>query len=215
MSKEEKYKSAVYLIRQTASYPIVGPHEHVPHFRNSLLAFYKPEDGLDIRYIVALLNSKLLRFVYTETVRESQQRTFPQVKVGALQTLPIRSIDLKNKQDKQLHDDLVKLVDKALEVQKRLAAEKNPIRKETLQSNFELVDNQIEQTVYRLYAASAEDVRFIESCVGATSAHQKRNDRSLGGLMTTGLWLGLRGCGGRWLAFFTRRRRWGSGFPNN
>ena len=51
MSKEEKYKSAIYLIRQTASYPIVGPHEHVPHFRNSLLALYKPEDGLDIRYI--------------------------------------------------------------------------------------------------------------------------------------------------------------------
>ena len=127
---------------------------------------------------MALLNSKLLRFVYTETVRESQQRTFPQVKVGALQTLPIRSIDLKNKQDKQVHDDLVKLVDKAMEVHKRLAAEKNPIRKETLQSNFELVDNQIEQTVYNLYGASAEDIRFIETCVGATSAPKEKRPKS-------------------------------------
>ena len=72
----------------------------------------------------------------------------------------------------------VKLVDKALEVQKRLAAEKNPIRKEALQSNFELVDNQIEQTVYKLYRATADDIRFIEASVAITTAPKEQRTKS-------------------------------------
>jgi hypothetical protein len=173
IAKEERYQRARFLIRQTASYPIVGPHEHVPHFRNSLLALYEPEDGLDIRYVVALLNSKLLRFIYTETIREAQQRTFPQVKVGALQSLPIHSIDLSCKSDKRAHDQIVELVDKALETQRRLGAERNPIRRETLQRNFELLDGEIERAVYALYGATAADIEFIESTIAGAEAPKR------------------------------------------
>lgn len=81
-SNDSRFRAAVFLIRQTASFPIVGPHEHATHFRNSLLALFAPEDGIHVHYLVALLNSRLLQFVYTETVRESQQRTFPQVKLA-------------------------------------------------------------------------------------------------------------------------------------
>ena len=118
MSRPERYRDATFVIRQTAAYPIVGPREHALHFRNSLLALFSPSDGFDVRYLVALLNSKLLRFVYSETVREAQQRAFPQVKVKALQSLPLRKLDLARASDRRRHDAIVELVQAALDAQR-------------------------------------------------------------------------------------------------
>jgi hypothetical protein len=177
VSNEQRYRDAVFVIRQTASYPIVGPHEHAPHFRNSLLALFTPGDGLDVRYIVALLNSKLLRFVYIETIREAQQRTFPQVKVKALQSLPVYRINLSLVGERVLHDVLVGLVQDALETQRRIATEKNPVRREALSSRFEAIDGQIDRAVYDLYGISTEEVGYVEQTLGAAAGKNlsKRN----------------------------------------
>jgi len=172
-SNDRRFRAAVFLVRQTASFPIVGPHEHATHFRNSLLALFAPDDGLHVHYLVALLNSRLLRFVYTETVRESQQRTFPQVKLAALRSLPMRKIDLANPNEKTEHDALVRLVDDALAVQKRAAVEKNPIRKEALQRNFEMVDAEIERRVFTLYGLSAAEIALVESAVAPIEEAEK------------------------------------------
>lgn len=39
---KEKYEDSEFVIRQTASFPIVGPRKHAIYFRNSLLALYPP-----------------------------------------------------------------------------------------------------------------------------------------------------------------------------
>ena len=56
----ERYRSAPFLIRQTAAYPIVGPRLGAVYFRNSLLALYPPpaEREMDVRFLVGLLNSR-------------------------------------------------------------------------------------------------------------------------------------------------------------
>ena len=56
--------------------------------------------------------------------------------------------------------------------------EKNPIRREALQSNFELIDGQIEQMVCRLYRATDQDARIIEASVGAASAPNEKRPKS-------------------------------------
>lgn len=165
LGKEGRAKSAAFLIRQTAAYPIVGPHEHTPYFRNSLLGLFESEDksGPHLHYYVALLNSRLLRFLYMETTREAQQKAFPQVKLGALRGLPIRPIDLRKPEDRRRHDELVKLVDEALSLQKRGANEKNPIRKEALQRAFEAVDGELDRRVFALYDLSKDEIELVES----------------------------------------------------
>lgn len=161
---EERRREAKFVIRQTAAYPIVGPREHVVNFRNSLLALFAPPEGdVDVRYIVGLLNSRLLRFIYTETVRESQQRTFPQVKVAALQSLPLREIDFSNVAEKRTHDGIVKLVTEALETQRRVAMEKNPVRKEALARHFEMVDAEIDKAVFALYGMSVDEISVVNA----------------------------------------------------
>jgi hypothetical protein len=160
-SNEARFRAAAFLIRQTAAFPIVGPHEHATHFRNSLLGLFVPKDGFHVNYFVGVLNSRLMRFVYMESTREAQQRAFPQVKLAALRALPMRWLDLANPVDKRRHDALVQLVDDALQTQKRVSKEKNPIRKEALQRAFEILDRDIDKHVFELYGVSEEEIRLI------------------------------------------------------
>ena len=120
----ERYQNAQFVIRQTASYPIVGPRKHADYFRNSLLALYPPDDDRDVRFVVAILNSSLMRYVYSVLIRESAQRAFPQVKVRSLRSLPIRALDKGSAEDKQIHDQLVNSVDKLIDLTANMEAKK-------------------------------------------------------------------------------------------
>jgi adenine-specific DNA-methyltransferase len=163
VSGAERYRAASFVIRQTASYPIVGPREHALYFRNSLLALFSPSGGIDVHYLVALLNSKLLRFVYMETVREAHQRTFPQVKIKALQSLPLRNVDLARARERRRHDALVELAADAMAAQKVVLAksETENARSSSLR-RFEAIDRRIDDLVYELYELSQDERDAIE-----------------------------------------------------
>lgn len=165
VSKESRYAKAKYVIRQTAAYPIVAPHEHTTYFRNSLHALYEPDNGMDVRYIVGLLNSKLLRFAYVETVREAQQRTFPQVKLGALAQLPVRNIDFTVQSEKAHHDSIVELVDAIVAKKRELRAIRNPIVVAKIERAVAELDKRIDSAVYALYGLSEAETQAVEAAV--------------------------------------------------
>jgi len=165
MSRPERYRDATFVIRQTASYPIVGPREHALYFRNSLLALFSPSEGLDVRYIVALLNSKLLRFVYGETVREARQRAFPQVKVRALQSLPLRKLRLARDADRRRHDAIVELAQAALDTQRLASSASGADEERSCLHDFEAIDRRIDDLVYDLYELSTEERVTVEKSV--------------------------------------------------
>lgn len=160
-----KYAVAQFVIRQTAAFPIVGPREHTDYFRNSLLALYAPIDGTDIRYLVGLLNSRLLRYVYRQTVPESRQKAFPQVKVRSLRALPIRTVDPSDATDRDRHDRIVALVSRMLELHHRLSAAKGGRRRATLQHQADAADRQIDQLVYALYGLTVEEISQVETAL--------------------------------------------------
>ncbi|HMY20627.1 MAG TPA: TaqI-like C-terminal specificity domain-containing protein, partial [Polyangium sp.] len=162
-SKDEKYTNALYIIRQTAAYPIVAPHEHANYFRNSLHGLYTPDNGVDIRYLVGLLNSKLIRFAYVEMIREAQQKAFPQVKLGALAMLPMRSID--SPATKTQHDRIVEMVEKMLGLQKKLQTQRNPNSIESVRQQIEMLDDQIDKAVYGLYQLTDSEIAEVEKVI--------------------------------------------------
>ena len=159
----EKYEAAQFLIRQTAAYPIVGPREHATYFRNSLLALYPPADGRSILFLVGILNSTLLRYLYRTAVQESNQKAFPQVKVRALRNLPIRTLDLSQTDERKTHDQLVTLVERMLAVQKRMGHAETAHEQEALSRESAAVDRQINAAAYALYELTPEEIAAVES----------------------------------------------------
>jgi len=88
VSAEEVYQSTGIILRQTASRPVAARHVFRCHFRNSILALKVPE-GFSVEYLLGVLNSAAAGFLYRACSFESRQRTFPQVKVGLLRSLPV------------------------------------------------------------------------------------------------------------------------------
>jgi len=157
----DRYRNARFVIRQTASHPIVGPRRHAEYFRNTLLALYPPDDGRDVRFVVAILNSRLMRYVYSVAVRESAQKAFPQVKVRSLRSLPIKAIDPGSERDKEVHDLLVDHVQRLIDLHACVATTETAHDRKVLSRRIQGLDREVDQLVERLYGLSEAEVSQV------------------------------------------------------
>ena len=73
-----------------------------------------------------------------------------------LNRLPLRIIDLKNHNDKVMHDQLVTFV------KEMLALYKTPELREKNQIKIAAVDKEIDDLVYRLYGLSEAEIKVVE-----------------------------------------------------
>ena len=103
----ERYRAIPILIRQTADRPLAALHTEPTYFRNSLLAC-TPPPGLAPAFVVAVLNSTIAGTWHRARFRDARQRTFPQVKVGHLRSLPVPILD--RSEAPALHDLVVRVV---------------------------------------------------------------------------------------------------------
>lgn len=114
----------------------------------------------DDKYLLALLNSKLLKFIYTNmfsVYRGGYLRFFTQY----LEQLPIRTIDFDNPTDKAKHDQMVSLVETMLALHKQLP-DLTGIARETVEAQIEATDSAIDQLVYELYGLTDDEIAIVE-----------------------------------------------------
>lgn len=113
-------------------------------------------------YILGLLNSKLLEYYYKRTT-VPKAGGFYIYKTMFLKPLPIRRIDFDNLEEKQLHDRLVALVDRMLELHRRQADKTLPqSEQEDIGREIARTDREIDDLVYDLYGLTAEERRLVE-----------------------------------------------------
>lgn len=159
---EQRYLRSSFVIRQTAAYPIVGPRRHGTYFRNTLLALY-PTSQADGRFVVGVLNSKLLRCLYQGMVADSGQKAFPQVKVRALRKLPIRKLDRGIESERQSHDSVVELVDLLVELTQRGQSANTQREAEGLARQVGALDEQLDRLIYEIYDLSEQEIAQVEA----------------------------------------------------
>ena len=110
-------------------------------------------------FLLGLLNSRLGYFYFRtvcaglEGKRETYLRFFGQYLEGFPVIKP---------SDKNLHKNMVTLVDSMLALHKSLAAARTPSEKQMLQRQIETTDGQIDALVYELYGLTEEEVRIVE-----------------------------------------------------
>ena len=117
--------------------------------------------NLDTKFILAILNSKLIswyayRFIYSKAIMTMQFDN------PTTSRIPMPSVDLTKKSDKEVHDKLVKLVDNIIAINKKLVGENNPNTKEILERQVRALDGEIDRLVYGLYGLSDNEIRIVE-----------------------------------------------------
>ncbi|MHB9035008.1 MAG: hypothetical protein ACYC6L_18415, partial [Anaerolineae bacterium] len=85
------------------------------------------------------------------------------INVGQLAELPIRIINFSNSVDAALHDQMVALVERMLQLHRDLAAASTPPQRELLQRQISAADAEIDRLVYRLYDLTAEEIALVEA----------------------------------------------------
>ena len=119
------------------------------------------------KYITGLLNSKLLNWFMKKVSTNFHGGYFAANKQFLVQ-LPIRNIDFSNQSDKSLHDKMVELVKRMLELNKRLENAKLPNEKQMIQRQIDITDHQINQLVYVLYGLTDDEIRIVEKRIEKT-----------------------------------------------
>ena len=158
-----KYFSVIpkILWRQTASYPIATLDTRGVWFGRSVQSGTLREGiELDIRYVLAIMNSRFFRWIYEQSVLETG-RVYPQVKWAKLAKLPFPLLVLSKKRDKQIHDKLVSSVDAMLQFKEQ---EHVAIlhQKEIIRRRIAATERNINELVYQLYGLTDEEIAIVE-----------------------------------------------------
>ncbi len=135
------------LWRQTAPYPICTIDYKGIWFGRSIQAGVIKNDYVKIisyEYLCGLLNSKYLRYLYEQNVKEGG-RVFPQVKLEHLKPLPIVISNRENM--KSIEDRVIAIID---------AKQRNP------SADTSALESEIDRLVYQLYGLTDEEIAIIE-----------------------------------------------------
>jgi hypothetical protein len=160
--RKKLFEQPKILIRQTANHIMASYDSDGWYCLKSGLIVQLPNDApISYKYLLGLLNSCLIKYLYDDLVGE-QARVFPEVKPVQLFKLPIRSIDFTDPAEKAQHDKMVSLVEQMLELHKRLAKATTPQEKESLERQIQNTDSSIDSLVYELYGLTEEEIKIVE-----------------------------------------------------
>ncbi len=118
-------------------------------------------EKISVNYIAAILGSNLIGF-YIRNYFDEINDAFPQIKISQLKSLPIKLIDIKNKLEKLLYDEIVKNVDLLLKLNQEKQETKLQTKIEQLQTRIDYVEEQINKAVYKLYDLTEDEIKIVE-----------------------------------------------------
>jgi len=115
-------------------------------------------------YVLAVLNSKLIQYVYRYTT-VPKANGFLIYKTMYLNDVPMRRIDFSNEAEANVHDNLVLLVERMTELKRELAGIGEAHDEEWARAGKEMerTDREIDQLVYDLYGLTQEERAVVEN----------------------------------------------------
>ena len=145
------------MIRQTGDrlYATIDTNKY--YHLNNIHSFNLKDTNLSIKYILALLNSKLMSAYYLLITLE-KGRVMAQTDIETLEKLPIKPLPEPQQQP------LIKLVDKMLSLNKRLneIGDKKTDERAKIEEEIKKTDAEINELVYKIYGITAEEKKVIE-----------------------------------------------------
>lgn len=105
---EKKYTDKKLFLRQTGD-SLVATYDEGTYFcLNNMHVVNLLEDvkDYDIKYILAMLNSKLMNYFY-HLISLEWGRTLAQTDIETIEELPIKKIDFKNEKERRTYDEIV------------------------------------------------------------------------------------------------------------
>jgi len=111
----------------------------------------------NLKFILGIFNSKLIT-AYFKWLLGGGLHVYP----DDVKNIPLFKIDLSNPSEKALHDKLVSLVDRMLELHKKKNSLPPSAERDKIEREIAVTDEKIDEIVYGLYGITEEERRIIE-----------------------------------------------------
>jgi len=110
-----------------------------------------------IRWLLAILNSRLMSWYFVNFNSVARRDDFPKIIIKQTRELPLPRFAYSAKTNK-----LVSLVDSIISLHKSESSAKTPHEKDVIQREIAATDLRIDALVYELYGLTAEEIRIVE-----------------------------------------------------
>jgi hypothetical protein len=124
-----------------------------PFLTNQSVQSILPTD-ISWEWLLAVLNSRLLSWFFVKYNAAARRDDFPKIIIKQTRELPIPEPTNDAK--------LARAVTTMLSLQKTLAAETLPPRRERIEREIDATDRRIDRLVYELYGLSAQEIAIVE-----------------------------------------------------
>jgi hypothetical protein len=155
------FKKKKIILRQTSDIIRAVIDDGCYYNLNNIYNIEITDTNYSYEYLLGVLNSKLMIYVYQAIVPE-RGKVFAEIKKVNLDRLPIPILDLSKKTDRAAHDKLVSLVDQMLALKKKEQVETVPQTKTMIGRQIQALDKQIDTLVYELYGLTEEEIKVVE-----------------------------------------------------
>jgi len=133
------------LFRRIVGDRLIGTFTDRDFVTSQLLQIVKPHNGSQAKALLAILNSALIAYYFKKKYNR-QDKTFPEIRIYELSSLPVPKIVASN-----VARDITRLVDETLNAKQRGA-----------ETDTSALEREIDQLVYALYGLTPEEIQIVE-----------------------------------------------------
>jgi len=116
-----------------------------------------PRGPRSLLFVLGILNSKLLSYLYVKQVTQATKDDFAQVTIQDASALPFPAA-VSTESERRMEG----LAQRMIDLHKRLRVVRTPSDKTAIQRQIDATDEEIDQLVYELYGLSADEILSVE-----------------------------------------------------
>jgi len=129
----------------------------------SMQSILQNPGGPQLNFLLGCMNSRLLSWYFLRKSNIAQRDDFPKIVLKETRNLPIPPIDFSDPADKARHDEMVALVERMLDLNKKKHSGKlAPSELDRIEREIASTDTKIDELVYELYGITDEEQKIIE-----------------------------------------------------
>lgn len=149
------------LVRRIVGNTLISTFTDKDFVTSQLLQIVKPHQEYISKSLLGILNSKLIAFYFRKKYNR-QDKTFPEIRIYELASLPIKGIDINGKFQNEVLAQITQNVDTILQLNEEKHAATSPDKIEQLNQRIAYTDEKINKLVYELYGLSEEEIGIVE-----------------------------------------------------
>ena len=146
------------LVRRIVGKTLISAYTNNDYVTSQLLQIVKPYNPTLTKFILGIINSKVMSFYFRKKFNR-QDKTFPEIRIYELASLPIKII---NNSNNRLQNEIIKYVDQLLLINQEKLLTKLETNIAQIERKVDYCENRINEIVYALYELTSEEIKIVE-----------------------------------------------------